>query len=175
MPEKSPIRTITQQSARPRVKRRVLQLAPEQEAIIHPSELVEQFDLLVHQGGTVHANRYSQVESVYTLAAEPTAGQHAEVTLTPEVHHGALRNRYTGMEERGIFLTTPSRERNVFELLQLRAELAPGELIVIGRMPDKRGSLGYLFHSDRGEQQCDDKLILVRLLRIPTSDILASR
>ena len=175
MPEPSPIRTITEQTARPRIKRRVLQLAPDQLATIHPSEPAGDVDLLVNRSGGVVGNTYTQAESVYTMEAESIAGQSVEVRLTPEVHHGDLRTRYTGVEEQGIFLVTPSREREVFDALQIRAELAPGELVVVGSMSEMAGSLGHLFHSDQGQQQHDDKLILVRLLRIPQTDILVNQ
>ncbi len=173
MPEPSSIRTITEQSARPRVKRRVLQLAPEQLATIHPSELVEHVDLLIHRNEGVVGNTYTQAESVYSMEAESIAGHCVEVQLTPELHHGKLRSRYAGAEEKGIFLLTTSRKREIYTTLQIRAELEPGELIVVGSMPHMRSSLGDLFHSDQGPQHHDEKLILVRLLQMPPTDFLA--
>jgi hypothetical protein len=174
MPESSPIRMVTEQTARPRIKRRVLQLAPDQPATIHPSEQAGQIELLVNRSGEVVGKTYTQAESVYSMEAELIDGQSVEVRLTPEVHHGDLRNRYTGVEEQGIFLVTSGREREVFDDMQIHAELAPGELIVVGSMSDMDGSLGHFFHSDQGSQHHDDKLILVRLLRIPRTDILAN-
>ena len=174
MPSSSPVRTITDKTAQPRVIRRVLQLDRQEQATIHASELHEQIELLVSSEGGLHGRTYTQAESVYAMRAELNDGQRIALRLTPEMHHGQLRNRYAGSDE-GIFLFTPSREQEVFDTLEIRTELAPGELLIVGCLPNARGSLGHTFHTSVVQGRTEQKLILVRLLQVPPSEILASR
>lgn len=174
MPEIPPMRIITDQTARPRVERRVLQLDRHEQASIHASELREQIDLLVNGEDGLHGKSYTQAESVYSMRVLPSTGQRIELRLTPEVHHGQLRNRYAGSDQ-GIFVVTPSREHEVFDALQIRVELAPGELLVAGCLSDAAGSLGNAFHTTQIQGRNERKLILVRLLQVPPTEILVSR
>ena len=70
---------------------------------------------------------------------------------------------------------TPSREREVYEPLQIHTELAPGELLVASCLPDAEGSLGDAFHTTEVQGRAERKLVLIRLLQVPTTEILASR
>ncbi len=174
MPDSSTVRTITDETAQPQVVRRVLQLDRQEQATLHASELRKQIELLLSSEGGLHGKTYAEAESVYAMRAEPSVGQRIDLRLTPEVHHGELRNRYAGSDE-GIFLVTPSREHEVFDALQIRTELAPGELLIVGCLPEARGSLGYTFHTSDVQGRLEQKLILVRLLQVPPSEILARR
>ena len=173
MPASSPSRLLTGQSVRPNVTRRVLQLANEEHAAIHASELRQQIDLLVGNESGLHGKTFIQAEAAYVLRTERSAGQQIVMQLTPEIHHGELRNRYTAGDQ-GMFLMTPSREHEVYGDLRIRAELAPGELLVVGCLPSSSGSLGHVFHTDRQQGRLEHKLVLVRLLQVPPSEILAA-
>lgn len=174
MPEVSSARLLTGQSAQPHVTRRVLQLGCEEQATIKASELRQRIDLLVNNESGLHGKTFTQAEAAYALRAELTEGQRVALRLTPEIHHGELRNRYTGGDQ-GIFLMTPSREHKVFGDLRIRAELAPGELLVIGCLARAPGSLGHVFQTIRQQGQLEHKLVLVRLLQVPASEILAQQ
>jgi hypothetical protein len=96
------------------------------------------------------------------------------VRITPELQHGDLRNRRMGSDQ-GIFLSTFSREREVFEQLTMQTELAPGDLLVLGCLPNAKASLGGVFHTANSGGQEERKLIVLRLLEVPKSEILASK
>jgi hypothetical protein len=130
--------------------------------------------VLVCNESGLHGKTFTQAEAAYTLQAELADGQRSVMRLTPEIHHGELRNRYTGGDQ-GIFLMTPSREQEVFGDLRIHMELAPGELLVVGCLADVSGSLGYAFHTVRQQGHLEHKLILVRLLQVPPSEILAQQ
>jgi hypothetical protein len=174
MPEYETDRLITDQSASPRVVRRVLMLNRHNEATIQASVLRNHVNVLVNGDDGLQGHSYEQVQAVYTLRAEPTAGQRVALRLTPELRHGELRNRYSGGDrEQGIFLVTPSRERQAYDRLMLSTELAAGELLVVGCLHDAPGSLGRVFHGVEVAGPAEQKLILVRLLQTPPSEILA--
>jgi len=173
-PEASSARVITGQSAVPRVTRRVVQLNRREESSIQVSELRDEAQVLLSEDGRVGGKPFQQVQGVYTLKAEAVPGQRVAVRITPELHHGEIKLRYAGSDQ-GIMLKTPSREREVFEQLAMETELSPGELLVLGCLPDAKASLGGVFHTASAAGQDERKLIVVRLLEVPPSEILAAK
>ena len=163
---------ITDQTAAPRVARRLVQLKRSDQASIQASELRNHLHVLVNGESGLKGQSYDEVQAAYDLRAEPATGQMASVRLTPELQHGQLRNRYAGSDQ-GIFLVTPSREREAYDDLAIRTELAAGEVLVVGCLPDSQGSLGWAFHGVEVDGPAEQKLVLVRLLQVPRSEILA--
>ncbi len=173
-PETSAVRVISGQSAVPRVTRQVKQLNRRDEMSVQASEVQPEAQVLLSDNGTMGGKTFQQVQGVYTLRAESIPGQRVKMRLTPELHHGDLRNRRVGSDQ-GIFLSTVSREREVFEQLAMQAELAPGELLVLGCLPDAKASLGGVFHTASAGGQDERKLIVLRLLEVPPSEILTEK
>ena len=170
--ESQPVRQITDKSASPRVVRRVLQLNRNDQATVQASELRNHLHVFVNGDDGLQGHSYDQVQAAYTLRAEASPGQRVAVRLTPELQHGQLRNRYAGSGQ-GLFLVTPSREREAYDRLMISTELAAGELLVVGCLPDAFGSLGWAFHGVDRDGPGEQKLVLVRLLQVPPSEILA--
>lgn len=174
MPAPSAVRVISQQTAAPRVTRQVKQLNRRDEMSLQSSEVQDEATVLLSRDGVMGGKTFQQVQGVYTLQAEAIAGQRVRVRLTPELHHGELRNRRVGSDQ-GIFLSTVSREREVFSQLALQTELAPGELLILGCVPEASASLGGVFHTASAGGQSERKLIVLRLLEVPPSEILAKK
>ena len=172
MPETKAARLITGQSADPTVTRRVLQLGRGKQATIQASRLRDTLNVMMNEAGGLRGQSYQQVQAVYSMRAEAVAGQRVALRLTPELQHGELRNRYAGSDQ-GIFLVTPSRERELYDDLELNVEMTAGELLIIGGLPDASGSLGHAFHAENQRGPAELKLILIRLLEVPGSEILA--
>jgi hypothetical protein len=172
MPAVETKRQITDKSASPQVVRRVLQLNHNDQATVQTSELRDQLNVFVNGDDGLQGQSFRQVQAAYTLRAEPATGQRVALRLTPELQHGELRNRYAGGDQ-GIFLVTPSRQRQVYDRLQLSTELAAGELLVVGCLPDAPHSLGRAFHGVDVAGPAQQKLVLVRLFEVPPSEILA--
>ena len=112
------------------------------------------------------------MEPIYSLRAKASPGRFVEVFVTPELHHGNMRNRYSGAEQ-GIFMITPSRDRDPFDNLMIHLPLAAGELLVLSAIPEADASLGHAFHKVGVAGRQERKLILVRPLQVPASEILA--
>lgn len=163
---------ITEQAATPRVKRRVVQLRKDEPTLIKPTDVTEELRVLYSTDEGLTGNLYSQARGVYELHAERAAGQRVRVELSPQLHHGELKNRYVG-GERGMFLVTPSREREHFPALQVSLELDPGELLILGTTDDAPRSLGQALHTVRNTGVEEQKLLMLRMLEIPESEILA--
>ncbi|RIK80082.1 MAG: hypothetical protein DCC67_09835 [Planctomycetota bacterium] len=173
-PDASTTRVIDGQTAVPRVTKRVLHVNRRDEKQIQASELRDEATVLLSDGGAVGGKTFREVQGVYVLRAETAAGQRSRVRLTPELQHGEIKMRYAGSDQ-GILLKTPSREREVFDRLALETELAPGELLVLGCFPEAKTSLGGLFHTASAAGQDERKLIVLRLVQVPPSEILAAK
>jgi hypothetical protein len=165
-------RVISPQSAVPRVTRRVVQVNRLEQRMIQASDTRAEVDVLLSEDGRLHGNTYRQVEGRYELRAESAPGQRISVSLVPELHHGELRNRYAGSDQ-GVLMMTPSRERQAFEWLTMRVELSPGELLVIGCLPDADASLGAVLQTVESKGRRERKFVLVRAMESPASEILA--
>ncbi len=172
LPETSAQRLITGQSADPTVTRRVVQLNRHATATIQTSGVREHLNVLFNGEAGLRGRSFEQVQAAYTVRAQAVAGQRIKLRLLPELQHGELRNRYAGSDQ-GIFLVTPSREREPYDELELQAELTAGEFLVVGCLPDASGSLGHAFHAEETRGPAEIKLVLVRLVEVPGSEILA--
>ncbi len=172
LPETKVERVITGENADPTVTRRVVQLDKSDSATIQVSSLRDKLHILMNEDGGLRGRSYEQVQAVYTMRAEAIVGQRVHLRLIPELQHGELRNRYAGSDQ-GIFLVTPSRERELYDDLELSLELTPGELLVVGGLPDASGSLGHAFHAESQRGPAELKLVLIRLIEVPGSEILA--
>ena len=172
MPEEETERIITDESATPKVARRVLQLKRREPATIQASEVQPSLHVLLNSESGLQGRSYEEVQGVYSLRAEALPGQQVLVQLIPELQHGELRNRYAGSDQ-GIFVVTPSRERKVFDEMKMSVSLAAGEMLVVTGVPETPGSLGSAFHAERRAGVAEQKLVLVRLLQVPDSEILA--
>lgn len=172
--ETSGAQVITDQSAVPRVSRQVIQAKRREPRPIQVSELRDEGQVLLSRDGSFGGKTFRQMQGVYSLQAETIPGQRVKVRLTPELHHGELKQRFAGSQQ-GIFMSIPSREREVFDDLAMDATLAPGELLVLGCLPAAKTSLGGVFHTATAAGKDERKLILVRLLQVPPSEILAEK
>jgi hypothetical protein len=170
----SAAQVITAESASPQVVRRVMQLHRSDEKAIQVSEAREEAQVLISDNGRVGGKTFRNVVGTYNLRAETIAGQRIKVRLTPELDYGEKKMRYSGSQQ-GILLKTPSQEREPFERLAMEAELAPGDLLVISCLPDAQSSLGGILHTASRAGKDERKLIVVRMLQVPPSEILAKK
>lgn len=165
-------RVITGESAVPRVTRRVLQINRREAASLQAAEVRDEVHVVVNDDGSLQGRTYRQAESIYSLRAQAIEGQRVRLELTPELQHGELRQRYAG-SDLGTFKMAMSRDRVAFDKLTMQVALAPGELLVMGCLREPGSTLGAAFHSTATEGRHERKLILVRVLETPPSEILA--
>ena len=153
-------------AAEPTVQRRVLQLRRGKRAEIQASEVRESVPLLLSRGRELGGRTYQNVQAIYGLVVDPQPDQTVAVELTPELHYGQPRLRWTGGEE-GILRQMPLREREVFEAMRLGVRLAPGEMLVLMGLDDSASRLGPFFHTVDTPNGLQQKLVLVRLAQVP--------
>lgn len=165
-------RIITDETATSKITRRILQLKRSEPATIQVSEIQPSVNVLINSPDGIQGKSYPEAQGVYTLRAETVPGQQIEVQLTPELHFGELKNRYSGSDQ-GVIVFTPSRERKTFDDMKIAARLSAGEMLLVMGMPGASGSLGDAIHSQQHSDIAEQKLVMVRLVEVPESEILA--
>jgi hypothetical protein len=155
--------------AEPTVKHRLLQLRRGRRAEIEASDVLDAVPLLVNSGRELGGRTYREAQAIYALHVDPQPDQTVGIELTPELHHGQSRVRWTGGED-GILRQAPSRDREVFDAMRMNVRLAPGEMLVLMSLPDAGSRLGHYFHTVETADGPQQKLVLIRLAQVPRSD-----
>jgi hypothetical protein len=164
---------VTQFTADPIVHGRVRQMPRNQRYEIPASDVYPSLPLLVSGGRELGGKTYQQAQATYALRVDPQPDSTTMVELTPELHHGSPRIRWTGGDD-GILRQVPLRDREVFDQLRLRVKLAPGEMLVLMSLPDAGSRLGHYFHTVDSADGPQQKLILIRLAEVPPSNVFAT-
>jgi hypothetical protein len=172
MPEGTAERVVTGEIATPKVTRRVIQLKQRQPAIIQASEVQPSAHVFLNTENGLQGKSYEQAQGVYSLRTETVPGQQVKLQLTPELQFGELKNRWAGSDQ-GMIFSTPSRERKAFDQLMISVPIAAGDMFVVTEAGGASGSLGAVFHAERRGDAVEQKLVLIRLLQVPESEILS--
>jgi hypothetical protein len=162
-------------TAEPVVHGRIQQLRRNQRSEIQASEVYPSLPLLVNDGQELSGRTYGDAQAMYALRVDPQPDQTVTVELTPELHYGPSRLRFTRDDnDMGILRQAPMRDREVFEQLRMSVRLAPGEMLVLMGLPGAGSRLGHYFHAADSTEGPHQKLILIRLAEVPASDLFAT-
>jgi hypothetical protein len=165
----TPEEKSAQLASEPIVRGDIRRVRRNQRSEIQASEIYRTLPLLVSGDSELGGHTYEQAQAVYALRVDPRPDRTALVELTPELHYGEPRLRFTGAEE-GFLRQAPLRDRKVFEKLKLSVRLAPGEMLVLMSLPDAGSRLGHYFHTVDSADGPQQKLILIRLAEVPPSN-----
>jgi hypothetical protein len=171
-PQETPDRVVDDKTANPQVTRRVLQLKCQEPAVVQITEVQPQVHVLVNTASGLQGRTYDSALGIYTLQADIVPGQQIAVQLTPELQYGEVRNRYLGGDQ-GTFLVSPSQERQVFDEIKLEVQLTAGEILAVSGVSGAPASLGSALHTIHQPGAEEQKLLLIRVLQVPQSEILA--
>jgi hypothetical protein len=153
----------------PTVKRRLMQLRRGRRAEIQASDVLDSVPMLLTSGRELGGRTYRDAQAVYALQVDPRPDQTVGIELTPELHHGQSRVRWTGGDD-GILRQLPARDHEVFDSMRMKVRLSPGEMLVLMSLPDAESRLGHYFHTVETADGPQQKLVLIRLAQVPRSD-----
>jgi hypothetical protein len=162
-------------TAEPVVHGRIQQLRRNQRSEIQASDIHASLPLLTGSGQELSGQTFHDAQAIYALRVDPQPDQTVLVELTPELHHGQARLRFARDDDNmGILRQAPMREREVYSKLRMSVRLAPGEMLVLLGLNDAGSRLGHYFHTVDSSDGPQQKLILIRLAEVPSSDIFAA-
>jgi hypothetical protein len=156
----------------PTIRRRLVQARRGRRVEVQASDVISSLPLLMGDGRELGGGTFNDAQAIYALKVDPQPDRMVVVELTPELHHGSPRIRWSRSEE-GILRQAPVREREVFDRLQLTVRLAPGEMLVLMSLPDAGCRLGHYFHTVDAADGTQQKLILIRPAEVPPSGMFA--
>ena len=141
---------------------------------IQASEVYPSLPLLVSGDGELGGRTYQQAQGDLRLRVDPQPDRTALVELTPEIHHGAPKLRFTSGDD-GILRQASLNERKVFDQLRLSVRARPRRNARADEPARRRQPLGHYFHTVDSADGPQQKLILIRLAEVPPSDTFADR
>jgi hypothetical protein len=149
---------------------RHLQLRAGMPSEIQASRVYDQLPLLTRRDDQVVGNLLSKAQGVFVLRTQFEPGGAVRLTLAPEVQHGEMRQTFESTQE-GVWKLQASRPRETFPNLELSATLSAGQMLILSCLPERSGSLGHHFFTDRSSGVCEQKLIIIRLSQTQQSDL----
>ncbi len=133
------------------------------------SDVAERWAVLYRDGqGRLTGGNLPKPQAIFRVTTHPQGDGQARLELLPEIQYGEPRMQHATMG--GMLTLLPGRASKAYDGLQMEVLLAPGDVLVLGKLPDSPGTLGHHFFASgaRGEQQ---KLILVRLAQTQYDDL----
>ncbi len=156
----------------PQVTMRRLQLRSGRRGEIVASKLKPSVELLLKDAESVRGRSYEDCQGMFAVKAFPRNDGRARFEIMPEWHHGAPCQRFSGAD--GIWRLETAKPRQMFEELLLDLTLAPGEMLLVGSLPHRPGSLGHHLFTDDQSGELHRKMLFVRLTHTQWDDRFAS-
>ena len=151
---------LGQLATEPRVQRRHMPLRNAMRGEIVASEVYPELSVLISRPGDLSGQTYCQAQAVFGVLGVARPDGLVKLELTPELHHDSPRQRWVG--DQGVLRLESCRPKTTFDEMAIAATLAPGEMLIVGCLPNKSGSLGHHFFTTCKEQP-QQKLLVVRL------------
>lgn len=157
----------------PTIRGRLVQARRGRRVEILASETYPSLPLLMGNDGELGGRTYRDAVAMYALEVDPQPDRSVVVELTPELHHGSPRVRWS-QGDGGVLRQAPMHDHEVFDRLRLAVKLAPGEMLVLMSRPDAGSRLGHYFHTVDSADGLQQKLILIRVAEVPPSETFAN-
>lgn len=132
------------------------------------SDEVEQASMLLNVGGRITGKDYGQARGHYRVTPEHYGANAVSLRLTPEIHHGPIQRSYQALQQSTPyapheFKIADGQRQEVFRDLTTRLIVEPGQIIVLGCIPEQERSLGaflFLASSDHVDQRTQRAVLI---------------
>ncbi len=142
---------------------------------IRASENLASMPLLIGRGRELGGRTFRDAQAIYALTIDPQPDQTVKLQVTPEIHYGPSKLRWSGGEDgmEVVLRQLPMREREIFDSMRMEVRLSPGEMLILAGLPDSGCRPGYYFHTADSPGGREQKIVLIRLAQVPQSDTFA--
>jgi hypothetical protein len=131
------------------------------------SQTLDKISVLRLQEGRLVGQTYEQAQCHFVVRSFPQGDGRVRLELTPEIHHGPIRQHYVG-DERALRLDA-SKGREEFVDLRLETTLSPGQSLVVACTPELKG-LGRSFFAEADGANVQRRILLIRLVQTQLDD-----
>jgi hypothetical protein len=131
----------------------------------HPSQVVAsgiypQLPVLMCESDQLCGQTYEQAQGIFEVKSLPQPDGRVRLELVPELHYGEARQRW--IANQGMSYLDASRPKRVFADMKLATDLSSGDMLVLGSLANRPGSLGHHFFTEK-QDRLEQKLLVVRL------------
>jgi hypothetical protein len=145
--------------------------AGESHAVVVAPQQTGEMVVLLSEEGSISAHRFSDAKGFLSITSTPLGDGRVRVELTPEIEHGHLRQRISGV--RGSWLVTNSRERRVFDELRFSTVMSAGQTLMITCTPELKGLGDQLLVTGESATRART-LMLIRLAQTQIDDLFVA-
>lgn len=143
----------------------------------HPGEIVapgihERLPVMVREGGEVRGHTFKRAQAVWTIRAHAQSDGRALIEMVPEIQHGDPKTTYVAGE--AMLLLDVRRPKEVYKALRIEAALAPGEMLFLGSIPQRVGSLGHHFFAASRDSHDVRRLLVIRLAQTQHDELFGT-
>ncbi len=153
----------------PGVRTHTIYLQTDQPVELQSGGLHDQWPLLWNQAGQLQGKTLTAAQGVWQVRARQR-NNGLLLKLTPEIQHGEPKSQWVG--EDGVFRQEIRKPKQQFAALAIEAQLQPGQALVLMPNPDRPGSMGQYFLGHRAGEELQPRLLLVRVARAGTDELL---
>lgn len=132
------------------------------------SEEVDQASLLLNLDGRITGKDYDRARGHYRVTPEHHGAGAVVLRLTPEIHHGEVQRSYQALQQATPyapqeFKIADGQRQDAIRELAVRLVVDPGQVIVIGCLPEQERSLGAFLFTASAEQldQRSQRVVLI--------------
>jgi hypothetical protein len=137
------------------------QCRPGRRLEIAASGVYDELPVLMCEESGLCGQSYAQAQGMFAVKQFPEVDGRVRLDFVPELHFGQARQRPVPAE--CGFKLEVRRSRRVFDKLAFSATLMPGQMVVLGCLPNRPGSLGHHFLTQVSSGQREQKLLVIRL------------
>ena len=164
--------SVTALESAPKVVRHHAQVRAGRSRQIVPWGLQEELPVLLASADGVCGRSYPHAQPSLALTPFPERDGRIRLELVPELQYGDYVHRYAGHQY--AFRTELSRSQRAFDELAFSASLKAGDMLLIGSLPNRPGSLGDRFFTHDVSGRKEQKLLVIRLSQTQHDDLFSS-
>ena len=153
--------TVTDLAAEPRVVRRHMPLHSGRRGEVLAAGPYEELTVLLCSASGLEGNTYTDARAILGIWASLEPDGRVRLKLTPELHHGAPKPALVGQP--GMMRLESNQPKRVFQDMTIESSLRPGQMLVLGSLPERPGSLGRHFFTQKVNGRLEQKLLVIRL------------
>jgi hypothetical protein len=151
---------LDEQLTEPSVVHRHLQLRAGRRSEIVASSVYPHLPMLVWESGHVSGRTFDAAQAILAAKSFPQPDGRVRLELVPELYHDQANQHWVGSQ--GMLRLETSRPKRVFDDLTFSADLSPGNMLVLGSLPNRQGSLGHYYFTEN-DGPLRQKLLIIRL------------
>lgn len=156
--------------SQPMASRQELRLRPGGKGEIVPCPPRDAITLMTVDNRELTGRTLLSAQGRFIVRCRAEGDGRVRVALAPQIQHGEVRRRFVGGD--GAFRPDISQDKIEFDQLTVSAQLAEGQMIVLGALPQPLSSLARDFLTDDSSGKPIQKMLVLRLIASQYDDAL---